>query len=219
MSRLLPILALLLSMLAFAPASRAAECIEFGVPAAIITDPGTYCLSANLTANMSASGNMITIAANDVVLDCRGYTLRNTYTGFTGSAYAIFLSNRKNVQVRNCHIAGRFQAGIYAYQDNAQPNQNRYLRFNDNVISETAQFGIIAYGSNIEILDNSIQDVGGRNSFAIGIRVTGSTVAGSPAISTSAATRSWARVRPPPMPTGSSATTRSGASSPATRSR
>ena len=176
MNKILLLCALFLAAFAPPPA-RAAECTEIGSVGTLISAPGSYCLGSNLTAGLT-SGSFIEIGANDVTLDCRGYTLRNSNTASTGGTYGVWIVNRRNVHVRNCRIEGGFAAGIYAYQDNGLANQNRNLHFTGNTISGAFWFGIHAYGTDIFIRDNTLLDIGGRASFAMGIRVGGSIVQG-----------------------------------------
>ena len=178
MHKFLLTVALLLGA-AFAPSAASAACIEISSLPTVIIDGGHYCLVGNHTVN-STSGNTITIGANNVQLDCGGHTIHNSATTPNGNANAIYLANRKHVDVKNCRITGGFAAGIYAYQNNGVANQNAYLRFTDNYIAGPYWYGILAYGSAIEIERNRIYDIGGRGSFAMGIRIGGSALAGQP---------------------------------------
>jgi len=170
---------LLLCSLGLPSLARAAECTEITSPYTQIGASGHYCLGANLTVTTS-SMNVITIAANDVDLDCRGYSIINQLGDWIGDAHAIHMDSRENVHVRNCHIRGLFGAGIYAYQDNSYDNPSHSLSFTGNTIEGAQWFGILAYGTDIEISDNRIYDIGYRQSFAMGIRVGGTTIPGEP---------------------------------------
>jgi len=177
MRHLLSACLLLLCSLALPSLSQAAECTEITNPYTQLGASGHYCLGANLAVT-TTSMNVISITANDVDFDCRGYSIVNNSTDPTSDAVGVHIYNHRNVHVRNCHIQGGFMAGIYAYQDNGQANLNRNLSFAGNTISGTTWFGILAYGTDIEIRDNLIYDVGGRASFAMGIRVGSSILAG-----------------------------------------
>jgi hypothetical protein len=152
-------------------------CNDIATVPATITVPGIYCLSGSKAVN-TTGGNTITIAASDVTVDCAGRTLHNLNTNPAGNAYAIYVTNRHNVHVKNCHITGGYAAGIVAYQNNALANQNYYMSFTDNFIAGPLWYGILAYGSAIDIRNNRIYDIGGRNAVDMGIRVAGSTVTG-----------------------------------------
>ncbi|MBS0657814.1 MAG: hypothetical protein JSR82_06145 [Verrucomicrobia bacterium] len=67
-----------------------------------ISQPGSYVLKGNLTV---ASGNAITVAANDVSIDLNGYTLASTANPAAGRAIDL-TGSRTNVSVANGHIRG-----------------------------------------------------------------------------------------------------------------
>lgn len=159
--------------------AQAASCVAITSLPATIPAGGVYCLVGNQSVAMT-SGNAITIAADNVVLDCVDQTIDNTNAASNGNAVGIYLANRKHVEVRNCRITGGFATGIQAYQNNGAANQNAYLTFKHNYIAGPFWYGIFAYGSGIEITDNRIYDIGGRGSFAMGIRVGSSNLAGQP---------------------------------------
>jgi parallel beta-helix repeat protein len=177
MHRILLCFALLLSA-AFAPSpARAAQCTEITSVGTTITGPGNFCLGNDLDAG-TTTGSFINISVDNVVLDCRGYALRNLSTNPSGNAYGVIVVNRKNIHIRNCRITGGFAAGIYAYQDNGLANANRNIKITGNDVSGTYWYGIFAYGTDIEVSDNRVSDIGGRASFAMGIRVGASNVPG-----------------------------------------
>jgi hypothetical protein len=178
MNKLLMLCLLLVGgSLALPEDAHAASCVAITSLPATIPAGGVYCLVGNQTVAMT-SGNAITIAADNVVLDCVDQTIDNTSTAPNGNAVGIYLGGRKHVEVRNCRITGGFATGIQAYQNNAAANTNAYLRFTDNYIAGPFWYGIYAYGSAIEIERNRIYDIGGRGSFAMGIRIGGSNLAG-----------------------------------------
>jgi hypothetical protein len=176
MSKLLLACLLVLSALGLPTVARAAECTEITTPVYTISAPGHYCVGADLATNQTA----IAINASHVDLDCRGYALRSTNANTSQNSYGVYIQGRTDVHVHDCHISGGFAAGIYAYQDNGFVNVNQNLGFHHNTISGTYWFGILAYGTDIDIHDNLIYHVGGRGSFAMGIRVGGSTNASEP---------------------------------------
>jgi hypothetical protein len=180
MNKLLMLCLLLVGgSLALPEDAHAASCVAITSLPATIPAGGVYCLVGNQSVAMT-SGNAITVAADNVVLDCVDQTIDNTSTAPNGNAVGIYLGGRKHVEVRNCRITGGFATGIQAAQSNAAANQNAYLTFRHNYIAGPFWYGIFAYGSGIEITDNRIYDIGGRGSFAMGIRVGGSNLAGQP---------------------------------------
>ena len=160
------------------PSLAASLCAEITSLPATISVPGNYCLIGNQNVNLN-TGNAITIAANDVVLDCLNFSIKNFASINNGSSNGINITGRNNVTVKNCRILGGFTSGIWAFQNNAAANTNYYLTFVDNYIAGPYLYGILAYGSGIEIRNNRIYDVGGQlNNFAMGIRVAGSNAEG-----------------------------------------
>jgi hypothetical protein len=164
-----------LALLASPAAVFAQSCTQLTSVPVTITQPGKYCLANDFTIN-STNAKAITIASNDVTLDCDGHMLKNLATSNAGSSAGIVLSSRNNVTIQNCRIIGGFQNGIDATQVQTQPNKNFYIQIRDNYIAGPFWHGIRAYGSAIEVTGNKIYDIGGQlNSYAIGIRVGGST--------------------------------------------
>ena len=65
--------------------------------------PGAITVSTNLTQNVSASGTCVTIAAANVVLDCKGFTLTwNTGGGSGGDTGVLISTSASNATVKNC---------------------------------------------------------------------------------------------------------------------
>ncbi len=118
-----------------------------------ITNSGSYYLTGNLTV---ASGGAITIAADGVSLDLRGFTISSTASPFGGIAVAIN-GARTNVQVYNGHIQGATTLSGSAFTK---------AGFADGVVVADAAT------INVRIHDLAIARVGGR-----GIAVADATTA------------------------------------------
>lgn len=156
-------------------AKAQAACVALPTLPTTITQPGNYCLTKNFTTQITA-GTLVNIAANDVTLDCQGFTLRSNAVSATGSSSAIVALNRNNVTVKNCRVIGGFTHGINVSQNNAQPTQSYYNVIENNYIAGPFNHGIIGFGSAIEVRNNRVYDIGGQaNAPAYGIRVGGST--------------------------------------------
>lgn len=160
------------------PAMAQSDCTPITTLPVTITTGGNYCLAQNATVN-AVTGTSISINSNDVTLDCRNFTIRNTATSSTGSSIAIGATTRNMVKIKNCRIVGGFHTGIKLYQNNAVANQSFYNAIEDNYVAGPTMYGIVAYGSAIEVRHNRVFDIGGQaNSLAAGIRVGGSNVSG-----------------------------------------
>jgi parallel beta-helix repeat protein len=175
MNKFLPAIALLLALLVLPGTARATQCSEV-ISSANIVGGGTFCLGADL--NTDLAGPVINITASHVDFDCRGHFIRSTNASVSQNSYGIQVTNASDVHLRNCHIQGGFAAGIYVNQDNGLENQNRNIDIEDNTVEGAFWFGIHAYGTGISIRNNRVLDIGGRPSFAMGIRVGGSVVSG-----------------------------------------
>ena len=76
--------------------------------------PNSYCMVINTSGTYTllndigpVSGTCFNVNANNVTLDCNGYTLTGNRSG-----YGIYASGRKNITIKNCNI-NNFQNGIY----------------------------------------------------------------------------------------------------------
>jgi hypothetical protein len=78
-----------------------------------ITEPGSYCLTTNLT--VTTATNAITIATNGVTLDLNGYTIRSTANPAGGTAILIG-DGLRNLAILNGNIEGGVtnNAGTYS---------------------------------------------------------------------------------------------------------
>lgn len=98
-----------------APTMKSLDQVEARTPIAsapfTISAPGSYYLTANLTV---ASGNAITISADDVTLDLNGFTISSTAPSSSGTGVNL-TSTRRNVRIRNGFIRGgtTFSGGTF----------------------------------------------------------------------------------------------------------
>jgi len=79
------------------------------LPATISTQ-GTWCLNKDVSTAVT-SGAAITIAANNVTLDCNDFKLGGLAAGLTTQAVGVYALDRFNISVRHCNIRG-FYFGI-----------------------------------------------------------------------------------------------------------
>ncbi len=64
----------------------------------------------NVINNLTTTGTCITLNANNITLDCQGYTLDGDFSGTTD--YGIYSSTRSDLKIKNCNIQN-FTHGIY----------------------------------------------------------------------------------------------------------
>jgi parallel beta-helix repeat protein len=153
-------LASLVLFAALLPASRPAHAAESydncagyidTVPATISTQ-GVWCLRDNISTNI-VSGNAITIATNNVTIDCNDFKIGGLAAGEGSQAIGILADNRQNVTIRNCGIRG-FVYGI-------QLNSGAGHLIEDNRLDNNLYVGIMVSGDNSTIRRNRIYDTGG----------------------------------------------------------
>lgn len=201
----LPALALLSLLLGAVVPARAAPSYDGCVGTvtelpAVLTAQGTYCLKMNLATPM-ATGDAITIAGNNVSLDCNHFRMQGSAAGPGTNAIGIRVDNRLNFTLRNCVVRG-FRRGVsitgsgsagHVLVDNRfdgntqvaihiQGSANtvrRNLVFDTGaMIAEGEVWGILASGD-ADILDNTIDGVfpssGGTQAGSYGIGSVGAT--------------------------------------------
>jgi parallel beta helix pectate lyase-like protein len=179
------------ALLLLPAAAQAQNCTIKSLPHTI-TAPGTYCLKDSLT----AAGDGITIAADDVVLDLGGLSIVGSGTGLGVQA-----SNHNNVTVRNgtvrgfvvgVRIDGEFAQGAVIERLRVEGNsavgiqaagRGTAVRHNTIIGSGSHAEGIVCAGilvnrgSGVHITDNEILDVQSdvASGIAVGIDVFGAT--------------------------------------------
>jgi len=139
-----------------------------------ISQSGSY----YLTKNMTAAGTAITVNADDVTIDLRGFSLTGNNTGS-----GVYMTDRINVEIRN----GTIRNFNYGINDDYIMMVSNGTSTNHRVIGvralSNAQFGIKLYGPNNEVRDCSASNNGtsasGSNIFGISVgnnsTVTGNT--------------------------------------------
>jgi parallel beta-helix repeat protein len=147
---------LLAGMFAFHPA-RAAQSYDncagtiSSLPATIST-LGVWCLKGDLSTAIT-NGNAITIATNNVTIDCNDFKLGGLAAGDSSDATGIFASNRQNATIRRCNIRGFFY-GI------AITGGAGHL-VEDNRLDNNLYMGIQLIADNSLVRRNRVFDTGG----------------------------------------------------------
>lgn len=136
---------------------------------ATIREAGTWCLRADI-ATEQASGNAITIAADDVTVDCNGYTLSGLAAGPGTLAQGIATNGTASrATVRNCSVQG-FYRGISVSGGSGHLVEGNRLDSNTYV-------GIKAYGANSTVRGNRVYDTGAAGrSEAYGVYAMGDVI-------------------------------------------
>ena len=130
---------------------------------ATITTQGTWCLRADLTTAIT-SGNAITIANNNVTIDCNDFKLGGLAAGLATQANGIYLFDRVNATVRHCNIRG-FLGGIYFDSTSATSSGGHLVE--DNRFDGNTAFGLYVAGNGSLIQRNRVNATGGSTIFGV----------------------------------------------------
>jgi len=150
---------------------------------ATITTQGTWCLDRDLSTAIS-SGSAITVAVNNVTIDCNHFKIGGLQAGPGTNAIGIRSDSRLNATVRNCNIRG-FRTGVSLEAGGGHLVEGNRLDGN-------TRSGIVVSGGGSIIRDNQVVDTGAAsfpsNAEGIlagyGVDVIGNTVSGVEAAGT-----------------------------------
>jgi hypothetical protein len=158
-----------------------------------ITTQGIWCLNADLTTAIT-SGSAITVAANNVTIDCNDFKLGGLAAGAGTTTFGIFADSRDNLNIRRCNIRGfligayllngsghliednRFDSntfvGIDVTSNRSIIRRNLIIATGGSSVSATPS-GIYSSGS-VDIIDNIVNGVmaNGTNTNAYGIQTS-----------------------------------------------
>jgi hypothetical protein len=152
------LLALALLALSGTAWATTTNCIGIAsLPAELLT-PGRYCLQKDFDQPFT-TGNAISIAGNDVVLDCNGHRIRNSHLTSTPNGIGTYTASSR-VVVRNCVLEG-FYVGIYLGVGSDSDNRDNVIE--GNTIDKGRWAGMYVGGSDIRIERNRI--IAGRGSY------------------------------------------------------
>jgi len=142
------------------------------VPATITTQ-GTWCLRKDLGTAIT-SGNAITIATNNVTLDCNDFKIGGLAAGEASNANGIHAKERQNVTIRNCSIRG-FRLGVSLDRGSGHLVENNHL---DNNLAIGIYFHSYSTDNSAVVRNNRVMDTGGSpgRPNIYGISVSGTLV-------------------------------------------
>lgn len=122
---------------------------------AVISTQGTWCLKSNLTTSMT-SGTAITIAGNNITLDCNDFKIGGLAAGVATNAVGIYAFERLNPTIRNCGIRG-FRDAIWI---NGEVSFGALIE--DNRFDNNTRTALYVSGGGHVIRRNRLVDTGGR---------------------------------------------------------
>lgn len=198
--RLVALLALSGCCLAFPTRALAAQgydsCTGFidSVPATITTQ-GTWCLRKDLSTSIT-TGNALTVATNNVTIDCNDFKLGGLAAGDASNAGGLFAEQRQNIAVRNCNIRGfrygvrlqmgaghvvernRFDnnlsAGIYLFHTDNSVVRDNHVFDTGGHLDQGSTYGIYSHGGDaVRVTDNFVSGVVGLAGYDPIIRTVG----------------------------------------------
>jgi len=162
---LLATLAVLAGLLSAPGAARAAQSYDAcegrfieSLPATINTQ-GVWCLRKDLATGIT-SGAAITIATNNVTIDCNDFKIGGLAAGAGSQTRGIYAENRFNATIRHCNIRG-FHAGIYIFGTNPAKTAGHVIE--NNRIENNLYYGAHIEGDGSVVEHNSFIDTGGSS--------------------------------------------------------
>jgi hypothetical protein len=146
-----------------APASAASSydaCTGFitTLPTTVSTQ-GVWCFNKDLSSAIS-SGNAITVAVNNVTIDCNSFKLGGLGAGSATETIGIFADGRSNTTIRDCNIRG-FKVGAVVGSELAGGHRIERNRFEANTGAS-----LLIEGDGSVVSDNQIIDTGGTTGSA-----------------------------------------------------
>lgn len=173
--RTFPALAALAGLAIVSGADPAAACTPITSIPLMITAPGSYCLTGNLS-TAQTSGDAITVASGYVTIDLQGYEIAGT-GALSGTAHGIRSWAQTDVTVRNGTIRGFF-TGV-SLEGAFSGGTPRNLAVEDLRVIGSAYTGIRVTGQNCSIARNKVLQIGGSTTVGSYPTFTGIFVYGS----------------------------------------
>ena len=136
----------------------ALACTEIASLPATIDSPGRYCLASDLS-TPATQGAAITLASDDIHLDCGGLKIEGSAAAATTSATGISAGQHDNVQVWHCTVQG-FRKGIVAGTDATGADAPVGIVLRSNRLVGNHAGGIVVAARSALVRDNQVLDTG-----------------------------------------------------------
>jgi len=163
------------SLLPETAAAETNDCTPIASLPAVVTSQGIFCLTADLSTGIT-SGAAITLANNNITLDCNGFKIGGLAGGPETAATGVQAINRSNITLRNCNIRG-FMFGV-----EIDSTLGPALPVAGHIVEDNRLDGITARGISVNAVGsvvrrNLVIDTGGNPHTVapIGITVRGAT--------------------------------------------
>ncbi len=155
MKRFMTLIALATALMATPAKAETTECTVIDSIPMTITVQGIYCLKGNLATSLT-SGNMITVAVNNVTIDMNGFKLGGLAAGAGTGANRIVAINRRNITIRNGSIRGFFRGIVL---DGGAANSSGHL-LEDLRLDGNRRIGAFVEGTGNIIRNNQVVNTG-----------------------------------------------------------
>ena len=135
---------------------------------AVISTQGTWCLKQDVNTAIT-TGMAITIATNNVTLDCNDFKVGGLAAGIGTQTFGIYAIDRSNATVRHCNVRG-FRHGIYIGSSDPFSSPGGHT-VEDNRLDGNTANGITVTGDGSTIRRNRVNDTGQTTTYpgALGI--------------------------------------------------
>lgn len=139
-------------------ATPALACTPIASLPALLDAPGRYCLAQNLS-SAATQGAAITLASDDIHLDCNGLKIDGSSAGVATSAIGISAGQHDNVQIWRCTVQG-FRTGIVAGSDAMAGDAPVGIVLRSNRLLGNHTGGIVVAARSALVRDNQVLDTG-----------------------------------------------------------
>ncbi len=110
----------------------------------VISEPGSYCLTQNLT-HTDRYTNAIEVDANNVTIDLGGYSIIGPTTSYNETCSGIYIDMHNNVEIRNGTITNFPYIGIFG-DISDEVGENSGIRVISVRVMSTGAEGIVLWG-------------------------------------------------------------------------
>jgi hypothetical protein len=146
-----------------------------------ITTQGVYCFTGHLATTL-ATGNIITIMTNNVILDLNGFKLGGQGAGLGTQATGIYASQRQNITIKNGTVRGFFKAIVLSDSSPYTLSQGHLIE--DIRADMNTYEGMEVSGRGVVVRNNNVVDTGGStagfvNAYGIVVQGPGAKVMGN----------------------------------------
>lgn len=156
MLRSITALALLATCFVSPAQAETTLCTEITSLPATLSAQGNYCLKRDLSTSL-ASGNAITIAANNVTIDCNGYKVGGLAAGASTRAHGFHATDRSNITIRGCNLRGFYRGIVLEGASSAG-----HL-IEGNALNGNTYLGMRIHGEGNTIRGNRVVNTGGTD--------------------------------------------------------